>query len=244
MSFVAMQVLDQLQPGQQLSFEDHYLAEVLRVEPPTVELRDVHGISWTIDQSQLGDLQYAAFLDQLAAIIARKHADHCVPSSAAFELSDIKIGNSLNDSNGYLAKLIEVIKDTPQGPSLIFRDKFGRNQTVFLNLLPREMNLQAFLTRFRAIIEKDIHQVTDPVLLQYFKNEFLPKLIAQMDYDNQRWGDTWLMPPKESQEEYIYKRFGDYFDYYTQYAKQVPWLKIAGYAIIAQAREDHPEWLI
>lgn len=244
MSFVATQVLDQLQPGQQLSFEDHYLAEVLRVDPPAVEIQDVHGKSWTIDQGQLGTLQYDEFLSTLAAIIARKHSDHFVPSSAAFELGGLKIGDSLSDANGYLAKLSEIKKSSPQGPALIFQDKFHRDQSVFLNLLPREMTLQAFLTRFRAIIERDLAQGDDPILMQYLKNEFLPKLLAQMDYDNQRWGDTWLMPPKEGQEDYIQKRFSDYFEYFTQYGKKVPWLKIAGYAVIAHAREDHPEWLI
>ncbi len=50
-------------------------------------------------------------------------------------------------------------------------------------------------------------------------------MLSQMDYDNLRWGDTWLMQSVESQEKTIQDHFNHYFEYYRLYGKKVPWLK-------------------
>ena len=56
-----------------------------------------------------------------------------------------------------------------------------------------------------------------------------------------RWGNTWLSRKIEGQEERTAAKFNDYFDQYRERGTPVPWLKIAGNAMICWIRENHPE---
>ena len=80
--------------------------------------------------------------------------------------------------------------------------------------------------------------------MQYFQGEFISKMLVQMANDHDHYGDTWLMSYAEGMEGHIRGRYDDYYNQFEQSGKPVPWLKVAGYAIIAQARQDHPEWLV
>jgi hypothetical protein len=80
--------------------------------------------------------------------------------------------------------------------------------------------------------------------MQYFQDEFIPKMLAQMANDQDRYGDTWLMSYTDGPEDHIRGRFDEYFQQFEESGKPMPWHKVAGYAIIAQARQDHPEWLM
>jgi acyl-ACP thioesterase len=81
-------------------------------------------------------------------------------------------------------------------------------------------------------------------LMKYFEEEFVPQMRRQLEKDYERWGDTWRHRPEDGQEMRIKARFNDYFDMFEHASTNVPWLKIAGNAVIAQARIDHPEWLM
>ena len=85
---------------------------------------------------------------------------------------------------------------------------------------------------------------TQPLLARYFQEEFIPKMLNQMDFDQTRSGDTWLMDYKDGVEAHIRSRFEDYFKLFDEFGKPISWLRVAGYAILAQARLDHPDWLI
>lgn len=74
-----------------------------------------------------------------------------------------------------------------------------------------------------------------------FLEEFTDALREQLVSDEKRWGDTWREVPIEGQEHRIYGRFMDYLDRFETLGDPVPWLRVAGNAMIAWIREKHPE---
>jgi len=74
-----------------------------------------------------------------------------------------------------------------------------------------------------------------------FVDEFCAALKAQLEADETRWGDTWLHRQKDGQEERTVVVFNNYFDQFFHGGQSVPWLKIAGGALICWIRERHPE---
>lgn len=75
-----------------------------------------------------------------------------------------------------------------------------------------------------------------------YLSRFAEELRLQLERDAQRWGETWLQRPKEGQEDRTRQIFNNYFDQFEQADTPVPWLKIAGGALICWAREqtDYP----
>lgn len=74
-----------------------------------------------------------------------------------------------------------------------------------------------------------------------FIGEFMKALQVQLESDDVRWGDTWLRRTRIGQEGRTIKTFKDYFDQYESTGAPIPWLKIAGAALICWVREQHPE---
>lgn len=74
-----------------------------------------------------------------------------------------------------------------------------------------------------------------------FVTEFSSALRKQLKEDELRWGDTWLERQKEGQEDRTWETFKKYFIDYQKEGIPVPWLKIAGNALICWIREVHPE---
>lgn len=74
-----------------------------------------------------------------------------------------------------------------------------------------------------------------------FIDEFSKALVTQLKQDAERWGNTWLNRKPEGQEERTIAKFNDYFDQYREKKTPIPWLKIAGGAMICWIRENHPE---
>lgn len=74
-----------------------------------------------------------------------------------------------------------------------------------------------------------------------FLPEFVEALTAQLKEDEKRWGDTWKGRLKRSQEERIFNDFDDYWDQYEKGGIPIPWLKVAGLALIAWIRDNNPE---
>ena len=82
--------------------------------------------------------------------------------------------------------------------------------------------------------------------LQDFISEFCEELIIQIDADEKRWGDTWRHRPIEGQVDRMMARFKDYQDQhnYTVLNVPMPWLKIAGEALIGWVRENYPQYYL
>ena len=74
-----------------------------------------------------------------------------------------------------------------------------------------------------------------------FINEFADALTQQLHEDETRWGDTWLQRIPEGQEVRIEEHIKTYFDQWRNASIPIPWLKIAGLALIAWVRNNHPE---
>jgi hypothetical protein len=73
--------------------------------------------------------------------------------------------------------------------------------------------------------------------------EFAEALQLQLYEDQKRWGDTWRHRIKEGQEARIWEHIQTYFDQFKHANVPIPWLKIAGLALIAWMRENHPEFI-
>lgn len=69
--------------------------------------------------------------------------------------------------------------------------------------------------------------------------EFTKALEEQIEKDDERWGDTWKERPKEGQEMRTKARFDDYFSQFEHAGVNIPWLKIAGGALICWVREQN-----
>lgn len=74
-----------------------------------------------------------------------------------------------------------------------------------------------------------------------FISEFSVALVGQLQDDEKRWGDTWLERMPYGQELRIGEHILSYFDQWRNTGCPVPWLKIAGLALIGWVREQHPE---
>jgi hypothetical protein len=74
-----------------------------------------------------------------------------------------------------------------------------------------------------------------------FLPEFTDALTKQLEEDDKRWGDTWLQRIPEGQEVRIEEHIKSYFDQWRNAKHPIPWLKIAGLALIAWVRENHLE---
>jgi hypothetical protein len=76
-----------------------------------------------------------------------------------------------------------------------------------------------------------------------FLEEFVKDLEAQLKSDEERWGNTWQHRIRGGQESRIYNHITDYYDQWNHGKNPMPWLKVAGLAMIAWIRERHPEVL-
>ena len=71
--------------------------------------------------------------------------------------------------------------------------------------------------------------------------EFVEALKAQLESDQKRWGNTWKGRLREKQETRIFAHFDDYFDKWKNAGVSIPWLKVAGLAMIAWIREQEKD---
>lgn len=79
------------------------------------------------------------------------------------------------------------------------------------------------------------------IKLYDYIDEFSEALKRQLISDQRRWGDTWIRRPRKNQEERAWNRLTDYFDRNFIAGTPVPWLKVAGEAMIGWMRENHTE---
>lgn len=74
-----------------------------------------------------------------------------------------------------------------------------------------------------------------------FLQEFVAALSEQLINDDQRWGDVWLTRTREGQEDRIFETFAKYYAEFKENGTPINWLKVAGNALIAWVREQHPD---
>lgn len=67
--------------------------------------------------------------------------------------------------------------------------------------------------------------------------EFTEALKCQLQLDDTKWGDTWKKRIIGGQETRIFNDIQNYRDQFENANKPVPWLKVAGLALIAWIRE-------
>jgi hypothetical protein len=79
-----------------------------------------------------------------------------------------------------------------------------------------------------------------PIRVVHFLGEFCAALYHQLIEDGKRWGDTWRHLPLAGQEDRIYAEINSYYAEW-QLGSPIPWLKIAGLALIGWIREQHPD---
>jgi hypothetical protein len=77
-----------------------------------------------------------------------------------------------------------------------------------------------------------------------FMEQFVEALKEQLMSDEKRWGDTWRRRVRFGHEERIFNDFADYYDQWKNSATPIPWLKVAGLAMIAWIRETQDGWAI
>jgi hypothetical protein len=80
----------------------------------------------------------------------------------------------------------------------------------------------------------------DPRLVDLLP-EFVDHLKNQLMKDEERWGSTWLNLPKEGQESRIMEELDQYHTDFKKDGTPIPWLRVAGNALIAWLRENKPE---
>ena len=72
-----------------------------------------------------------------------------------------------------------------------------------------------------------------------FLQEFTEALKDQLIADDLRWGDAWLEKPIAEQELHIMDHIYAYEEAFQDNGTPIPWLKIAGLALIAWIRENY-----
>jgi len=77
-----------------------------------------------------------------------------------------------------------------------------------------------------------------------FLPKFMEELKSQLEEDDKRWGDTWRKRVRQGHEERIMSDFMNYYDQWKNGGNSIPWLKVAGLALIAWIRETQEGWAI
>jgi hypothetical protein len=244
LSINADHVLARASIGYKLFFAEEQIAEIIQKNERQVEIEDIHQKHWLINLDHLQDIEFSAFMEDLAEAVDKFNLRPSVEASARATLASMAVGDELCHQGECLATLIHIEHQTEQGLVLTFEDSARRRHNVQLESLPEDLTFSEYTRRFKHYAEQATITPVEPPLLRYFQEEFIPKMLAQMANDHDRYGDTWLMPYTEGLEGHIRGRYDDYFSQFEESGKPVPWLKIAGYTIIAQARQDHPDWLM
>ena len=243
MSINADHVLAHASIGYKLFFAEKQIAEIIHKGERLVEIEDVHHKHWLINLDHLQGIEFSAFMEDLAGAVVKFAVRPSREASARAALLAMAVGDDLCDQDERLATLIHIDPLADQGPVLTFEDTRRRRHNVHLEMLPEDLTFSEYTRRFK-VYANNTEDSPEPRLLQYFQDEFITKMLAQMANDHDRYGDTWLMPYPDSLEDHILSRYDEYFSQFEESGKPIPWLKVAGYAIIAQARQDHPEWLV
>jgi hypothetical protein len=72
-----------------------------------------------------------------------------------------------------------------------------------------------------------------------YLSEFCEALKNQLVEDEKKWGTTWLERSKNGQEKRAFDRYHQYYAEWVAADIPIPWLKIAGEALIAWIRENN-----
>lgn len=243
MTLDAITTLDNLEPGSFIILSGENIAEIINKNEDCFEIKDIHGKYWRLHREKLENANYSQFLQELALIIDQNWYERVNQHLAQEVLSKMPVNTHIYHGHEWIASLIDVNGGEKKGQILTFEDKHGNELTIDLEKLSEDFTYDDFLSFLLSEIEHRSKPECHTILMDFFNEEFIPMMLEQMKYDHYRLGDSWLMKPTEGYEKQIQRRYAEYFEMFEKDGKEVPWLKIAGYAIIAQARHDHPEWL-
>lgn len=238
-------ILSRADVGYTLTSSGRPIAVVTHKEDQQVEVKDNHNKYWLINLEQLKGVNFLAFTEELTVSINKFHAYEKSRQSAREFLGGLSVGNQLLNGNEVLATLINITQLSPEHDIILTFEAIDRSRHVVnLDSIPPDQSLNDYLQSFEFALEQSDYSEVDSLLIRYFREEFFDKMLGQMADDHRRNGDTWLSRYENGVEFFIQQRFVEYFNMFEETSKPVPWLKIAGYAILAQARQDHPEWLL
>ena len=79
--------------------------------------------------------------------------------------------------------------------------------------------------------------------LEDYVDEWAGMLKEQLARDRERCGNVWRRRTRTEQELRTFASFDNYYDMYKFAGQPIPWLKVAGLALIAWVRENKPETL-
>lgn len=86
--------------------------------------------------------------------------------------------------------------------------------------------------------------MSESVQVVDYLDEFTVALKEQLLSDAKRWGDAWLdKDDVPGQETGVLGKITNYHNNFMKKNIPMPWLKVAGYALICWIRENHPEIL-
>ncbi len=238
-------ILAQAEVGYVLTFRGEPIAKVTLKNSHQVMIKDKHSKHWLINFEQLKGVDFLSFSKDLADAIERFQNHSIGEQTARNFLAKMSVGDHLCYGNETLATLVEIMQPTSEhGTILTFEAGDHSRHIVSIDTIPAEQSISDYLESFDINLEQAEFSQMDSLLIRYFREEFVNKMLIQMTDDHRRNGDTWLSRYENGVESYIHQRFDEYFKNFEEAGKPIPWLKIAGYAILAQAREDHPEWLL
>ncbi len=244
MSINAETALDGMDLGSSIIYQGKEIAKIANKQQDFFEIEDIHGKHWVLHRDKISSTILPILLEELSKIIDHNWQKQINQKSAIEVLSEMPVNTNLYFNNEWIATLIDKDDGDQALQNLTFEGKNGSELPVNLDQISPDTSFDDFKRTIKDITEDFGQPDEETILTRYFKEEFIPIMIEQMKYDHQRLGDTWLMKPSQGIDRQIRKRYEEYFEMNEKDGKPVPWLKIAGYAIIAQARLDHPEWLL
>lgn len=236
--------LDNLNLEESITYLGENIAKIVSKNQDDFKIEDIQGKYWNLHREKLENTDFAQFLHDLALIIDPNWHEHINQYPAREVLSKMPINTPLYYDDQWIAKLINIEEREGGNHNLTFEDYQGNELSIPLEKFSEGLTFDDFIHNLIVEIEHRSQQENHTILIDYFKEEFIPMMIEQMKFDHHRMGDSWLMKPSPEYSQQIHKRYEEYFELYEKDGKPIPWLKIAGYAIIAQARHDHPEWLL
>lgn len=240
----AEKAIDNLNLGESITYLGENIAEIVSKNEAYFDIKDIQGKYWHLHREKLEKTNYAQFLQDLALIIDPNWFEHINHHPAREVLSAMPVNTNLFYGDQWIAMLINIEETDDRNQILTFEDHRGNELSIPLDKFSDEFTYDDFIHYLMVEIEHGSQQETHSILIDFFKEEFVPMMVEQMKIDHRRLGDSWMMKTNQAYEKQVQKHYEEYFEMYEIDGKPIPWLKISGYAVIAQARHDHPEWLL
>jgi hypothetical protein len=108
--------------GYKLFYAEEQIAEIIQKSERQVEIEDIHHKHWLINLDHLRNIEFSAFMEDLAGAVAKFKIRPSVEASACSTLAAMAVGDELCHQGQYLATLIHIDPQADQGSALTFED--------------------------------------------------------------------------------------------------------------------------